>query len=298
MIKPENLEKGDRVIIVSPAGFIDQSFIDYAVKLYESWGLIVHKGKNILNKHRIFAGTDEERLNDFQIALDDENIRAIFCSRGGYGTNRIIENLNFSKFIKNPKWIVGFSDITMLLSTVNELGIMGIHGAMPKNYINASDSAIESLRKTLFGEPYTYSVLPHNLNQNGKTSAQLVGGNLSIICSLLRTKFMYNFTGKILFIEDLNEKLYHLDRMLRSLKIQGVFNYISGLVVGQMTDMIDGKPSFGRDAYEIISDIVKEYNIPVCYNFPVGHFENNQALLVGGSYMFEVKEGEVSLIQR
>lgn len=297
MIKPENLKKGDRVIIVSPAGFIDQTFIDYAEKLYESWGLIAQKGESILNKHRIFAGTDEERLNDFQIALDDENIRAIFCSRGGYGTNRIIEKLNFSKFLKNPKWIVGFSDITMLLSTVNELGIMGIHGAMPKNYTTASDSAIESLRKILFGEQFTYSVHPHNLNQNGKANAQLVGGNLSIIYSLLGTKYMYDFTGKILFIEDLNEKLYHLDRMLRSLRIQGVFNSISGLIVGQMTDMLDGKPSFGRDAYETISDIVKEYEIPVCYNFPVGHFENNQALLVGGNYTLEVREKEVSLSQ-
>lgn len=295
MIIPAFLQKGDTVAIVSPAGFIAGSYINKAVEILEQWGLKVIEGASVCKQYSVFAGTDDERAADFQTALDDDDVKAVICSRGGYGSIRIIEKLDFSKFKKKPKWITGFSDITIFHSYFNNSRIASLHSAMPKNYPSATEAALDSLKFTLFGDRVKYSIPPHKANRHGNVTGELIGGNLSIIYSLLGTKFNYNFQGKILFIEDLSERLYHIDRMMKSLKYAGVFNKIAGLIIGGMTDMYDGASPYGMNAYEIIEENIREYNFPVCFNAPFGHFDNNTAVIIGTNYSLNVEENKIEL---
>src|SRR5690606_14086209 len=288
MIIPPYLKKGDTVALVCTARKFTPEEAQPAIELLQSWGLNVKLGKTIGLDNFQLGGSDEERANDFQEMLDNPEIKAIWCARGGYGTVRIIDKINFSNFQNNPKWIMGFSDVTVLHSHIQNLGVATLHSIMPFSVPKADDKAKESLKKALFGEAISYEVQNSTYNKKGKTTGTLVGGNLSILYSLLGSKSSINTTDKILFIEDLDEYLYHVDRMMMNLKRNGYFDKIKGIIVGGMTDMHDNSIPFGRNASEIILDITQEYNIPICFDFPAGHLSDNRALIFGKEIRFEV----------
>jgi muramoyltetrapeptide carboxypeptidase len=288
MIIPPYLKKGDTVALVCTARKFNPEEAQPAIELLQSWGLNVKLGKTIGLDNFQLGGSDEERANDFQEMLDNPEIKAIWCARGGYGTVRIIDKINFSNFQNNPKWIMGFSDVTVLHSHIQNLGVATLHSIMPFSVPKADDKAKESLKKALFGEAISYEVQNSTYNKKGKTTGTLVGGNLSILYSLLGSKSSINTTDKILFIEDLDEYLYHVDRMMMNLKRNGYFDKIKGIIVGGMTDMHDNSIPFGRNASEIILDITQEYNIPICFDFPAGHLSDNRALIFGKEIRFEV----------
>jgi muramoyltetrapeptide carboxypeptidase len=285
---PAYLQKGDTVAIVSTARKNLDDNLKPAIDQLHSWGLEVVIGKtNGLEYHQL-AGTDEERAADFQTQMDDPNIKAIWCIRGGYGTVRMIDLLDFSRFKENPKWIVGFSDVTVLHSYLNRINIASIHAAMPITIARASAESIETLRKALFGESLDYKLDFDPANKLGSTKGEVVGGNLSILYSMMGSNAQIDCKGKILFIEDLDEYLYHIDRMMMSLKRCGCFDGLHGLVVGSMTKMKDNDIPWGKNANEIIQDVTKDYSFPVLYNFPVGHFRDNRALILGKQATLEV----------
>ncbi len=290
MITPAHLKKGDTIGIVSPGAQIAKDKIENAIKILKEFGFKVRLGKNVLNKSEYFAGTDKERTTDFQNMLDDDNIKAILCSRGGYGTLRVIENLNFTDFLKNPKWIVGFSDVTVLHAHINNyLGIESLHATMPIDFPkNGINSGINSMISALKGINPIYEFEVNKLNKNGVSQGILTGGNLSVLYSLRGTKFDINPEGKILFLEDIGENLYHIDRMLMNLRIGGIFDKISGLIIGGFNEMRDSTNSFARSAYEVISNVMVDYRFPVIYDFPAGHTKENLAICFGKLLKMEV----------
>ncbi|NQY66545.1 MAG: LD-carboxypeptidase [Flavobacteriales bacterium] len=283
MIKPAYLKEGDKIGIVSTARKISKEELKPCIEHLKSWGLKVILGKHIYDIENQMAGTDEARAEDMQTMLDDPNIRAIMCARGGYGTVRIIDKLYFSSFKKSPKWIIGFSDVTALHTSIHNRGYETIHGAMAINFYKDKDPrmAISTLRKALFNAPLAHTADAHPMNRKGKAKGQVVGGNLSIIYSMMGSESQMRTDGKILFLEDLDEYMYHIDRMIMNLKRSGMLNKISGLVVGGMTDMNDNAIAFGRNVQEIILDAVKNYDYPVCFDFPAGHIDDNRALIMG-----------------
>ena len=280
MIAPAYLKKGDTIAIVATARKNIEDNLQPAISWLKSWGLEVVIGATIGLDVNQLAGTDEQRAADFQTQLDNPNIKAIWCVRGGYGTVRMIDLLNFTKFKKSPKWIIGFSDVTVLHSHLTTLGYQSIHGIMPVSS-KATQEAKESLRKSLFGESLQYTVPCDQMNKLGSASGILVGGNLSILYSLLGSPSAIDCTDKILFIEDLDEYLYHLDRMMINLKRNGCLESLKGIIVGGMTKMKDNDIPWGKNALEIIEDVTKNYNIPIIYNFPAGHLADNHALIMG-----------------
>ena len=261
-----------------------------AIDLLKSWGLNVVIGSTIGLDNNQLAGTDEQRAADFQQQLNNPNIKAIWCVKGGYGTVRMIDLLDFTAFKKNPKWIVGFSDVTVLHNHLNTLGFKSIHGIMPVTVAKATPEAIETLRIALFGEKLKYEIDPFMMNRPGKATGELVGGNLSILYSLFGSPSAIDCTDKILFIEDLDEYLYHIDRMMINLKRNGCLESIKGIVVGSMTKMKDNDIPWGKNAIEIIEDVTKTYNIPVLYSFPAGHIQDNRALILGDIVTINVNE--------
>ena len=292
---PPYLKKGDTVAIVCTARkFFPEDAIP-AKELLESWGLKIKLGATIGLDTCQLGGTDLERAADFQNMMDDENIKAIWCSRGGYGTVRMVDLLDFTNFKKNPKWIMGFSDVTVLHSQVNVERVASLHCIMPFTVPKASDEVKETLRKALFGEQIEYTIPSKSYDIQGKTSGELVGGNLSILYSLLGSKSSLDTKNKILYIEDLDEYLYHIDRMMQNIKRNGYFENLKGLVVGGMTDMHDNEIPFGQNAVQIITAIAKEYNIPVCFDFPAGHLKDNRTLILGKQVDFEVNDKTVVL---
>lgn len=281
MICPPYLKKGDEVAIVAPAGKVAEENIFPAIQLLEGWGLSVSVGGNTFRSYHNFSATDEQRASDLQTMLDNKNIKAIFCARGGYGTIRIIDALDFSNFKKNPKWIIGYSDITVLHSHIHATcGVQTIHATMPINFLK-NEEATNLLKKAVFGESISYTILPNSLNKTGNTEGVIVGGNLSLLYALTGSKSEINTTEKILFIEDVGEYLYHLDRMIFALKRAGKLKDLSALVVGGMTDMRDSEISFGKSVEEIILDAVKEYHFPVLFDFPAGHVDRNLPIIFG-----------------
>ncbi len=291
LLQPPNLQKGDAVIILSTARKISVDEIQTAIKTFTEWGLEVILGKTIGQEQNQYAGSDELRKNDFQFALDTPKIKAIICAKGGYGTVRILDELDFTAFLKHPKWIVGFSDITYLHTHINhQLGVQTLHAAMPSTFEKNTTEAIESLRTSLFGEKINFEISAHSLNRKGKAEGILLGGNLSILYSITGTKSGFNTAGKILFLEDLDEYLYHVDRMMMNLKRSGKLENLAGLVVGGMTEMNDNAVPFGKNAEEIIMEHVAEYNYPVCFGFPAGHIADNQALIMGRKMKLEVDD--------
>ncbi|SNR38738.1 muramoyltetrapeptide carboxypeptidase [Lutibacter agarilyticus] len=295
MIQPTYLQKNDTVAIVSTARKISLPEIQPAIELLKSWGLKVVVGETIGFEEHQFAGTDAQRTADFQKMLDNQKIKAIWCARGGYGTVRIIDKLDFTEFKKNPKWMIGYSDITVLHNHIHNLGFQTLHATMPLDVEKNQKKALNSLKKSLFGKPISYEINASEENKTGKTEGILVGGNLSMLYSLLGSETSIKTDGKILFIEDLDEYLYHIDRMLMNLKRNGYFNHLKGLVVGGMTDMHDNAIPFGKNAKKIILDIVSEFNFPIVFDFPAGHLKDNRALVFGRKVELEVSEEKTSI---
>ena len=280
-ITPPYLQKGDRVAIVCPAKKLPQP-MDDAVALLQSWGLEVVLGETVTASCHQFAGDDALRAQDLQRYVNDDTIKAIFAARGGYGTVRIIDSVDFSRLITHPKWIIGFSDITVLHAHLfTNYGLQTIHGQMPINIPDATVPSLETLRKALLGQELTYEITPHPLNRTGHAEGVLIGGNLAILLSLSGSVSDYNYDGKILFIEDVGEYLYSIDRMLYTLKRAGKLKNLAGLIVGGFTDLKDNDIPFGQTAQEIIRAIVEEYDYPVCFDFPAGHVRDNWALVMG-----------------
>jgi muramoyltetrapeptide carboxypeptidase len=291
MIFPHFIKEGSTIGIVAPAGRIDVESIRYAEKLLSERGFNVILGEHLLNAFYQFAGNDAHRLWDLQQMLDRQDVDAIFCARGGYGAVRVIDQIDWAGFSMHPKWIVGYSDITVLHAALqNRLGIASIHGPMPKNFSSKlmDDPDMDWLFKILSGEMPNYQIPPHPFNRAGSTSGVLTGGNLSLLYALRGTKFDITPIGKILFIEDVGEYLYHLDRMMHNLKLGGVLEQISGLVVGQFTGMKDNDTPFGFSADEIILEAVKEYDYPVIFNFMAGHSPLNLPLVLGKTVTLHV----------
>lgn len=290
MITPPYLQKGDTVAILATARKHIVKSMQPTIDLLESWGLHVVIGKSIGLEENQLAGNDEQRAADLQEQLNNPNIKAIWCARGGYGTVRVVDLIDFTQFKKSPKWLVGFSDVTVLHNHLNTMGYKSIHGIMPISLAKASKEAIESLRLSLFGQPLQYAIDPHPMNRLGKATGQLVGGNLSILYSVLGSPSAIDCTDKILYIEDLDEYLYHIDRMMMNLKRNGCLESLKGIIVGSMTDMKDNDIPWGKNALEIVQDVTKQYNIPVIFNFPAGHIHDNRALILGNNVTIEVTE--------
>ena len=281
-IAPPFLQPGQRVALVAPARKISAAEVEVAVNTLRGWGLDVVLGESIGAAHHQFAGDDELRRRDFQRQLDDPGIRAILCARGGYGTARLVDELDFRHFAEHPKWVAGFSDITVLNSHLLRLGYQSIHGVMPVLYGQAGgEAAVESLRRALFGEALACQAAPYPLNRPGTATGELVGGNLSLLQTLTGTASQADFQGCVLFLEDLDEYLYHIDRMLLHLHRSGQLAGLAGLVVGHFSQMRDNAVPFGSTALEIIAAYTRHYDFPVGFGFPVGHEAENMALIVG-----------------
>jgi muramoyltetrapeptide carboxypeptidase len=290
MITPPYLQKGDTIAIIATARKNVDDNLKPTIDLLHSWGLEVVIGSTIGLDLNQLAGTDEQRAADLQHQMDNPNIKAIWCARGGYGTVRIIDLLDFTKFKQHPKWIVGFSDVTVLHNHLNTMGYKSIHGTMPVSVERTAPESIESLKTALFGKPLGYQIDPYPMNRFGKATGELVGGNLSILYSLMGSKSAINCNDKILFIEDLDEYLYHIDRMMMNLKRNGCLESVKGIIVGGMTKMKDNDIPWGKNAMEIIQDVTQKYNIPILYNFPAGHVHDNRALIMGNIVSIDVNE--------
>jgi muramoyltetrapeptide carboxypeptidase len=296
MIQPPFLQPGDTIYITAPAKAIEESVVLEAKKTLETWGLNVRVAPHCLGRAAYFSGTDAERLADFQHGLDDPSIKAILCARGGYGCVRIVEELDWTAFQQNPKWIVGFSDVTVFHQKINQLGVESIHGIMPLGFTEGSMEAKETLHKALFGESIILEASPVKENCMGTAKGSLIGGNMTIIYSLIGTELSYTFKNKILFIEDIGEHIYKVDRMLHAFKLAGIFNQISGLILGGFTEMEDTDVPFGKTIEELISEQVVNLGIPVAFNVPIGHIPDNQAVVVGRTVTLTVNQTKSTLL--
>jgi len=302
LIRPPYLQKGDTIMMVAPAGKLTgkQETLDKAKKLAESWGLHVVYGTHLFGDHHHFSGTDEERTADVQEALDNPNIKAIWAGRGGYGTVRILDRLDFTQFKKHPKWIIGYSDITALHSHLHQLGYETMHAMMGVNMGNDPKDipeTIASFKKALFGKKLKYEIPSSPYNRTGKATGQLVGGNLSLIVSMLGSNSALSTDGKILFIEDVGEQKYSIDRMLQTLKRAGYFNHLKALIVGDFSNVKPNNPLWGSTTEELILKVIKDYDFPVLFGFPAGHKKDNRALIFGRKVTVKsCKEGEKSTV--
>lgn len=294
---PPFLKPNDQIRIVSPSGSIESKYIVGAKKTLSSWGLNATEGKFARTKYGRFAGTEAQRIADLQEAFDDPSVNAILCSRGGYGVAQIIDKLDFSTFVESPKWLIGFSDITILHNAINNLGVASVHGIMAKHLTQFSPDSIhvQKCREILFGQMPTYAVPKHRLNRVGKAQGKLIGGNLSVLIGLRGSQFDLDYKNNILFIEDIAERPYHIDRMMQNLRFGGVLAQLSGLVVGQFSDC-EEDPLMKKSVARIIADAVSEYDYPVCFNFPAGHVDDNLPLIMGKIVQLEVTKSGAILV--
>lgn len=292
---PPYLKKGDKVAITCPAKKLPHALSD-AVNLLSSWGLEVVLGETVSTGYHQFSGTDAARAKDLQGFLDDPEIKAIFAARGGYGTVRIIDRLDFSSLKKQAKWVVGFSDITVLHAHVQaQLDLCSIHGQMPLTIPDASSESLQSLQKALFGEALSYEYAVQTRAKVGHAQGELIGGNLSILLAIAGSVSEPDYRNKILFIEDVGEYIYALDRMLWALKRSGKLAHLKGLIVGGFTELKDYDPPFGQGVADIILEITAEYNYPIAFDFPAGHQADNRALILGKNVTLTVTEQLISL---
>lgn len=303
MIIPPPLRSGDTIAIIPTARAITREELQAGIALAESWGLKVRLGTGVGRKCFQQAGTAEERAADLQAALEDEEVKAVWCARGGYGTVHLLELLDLSVLLKHPKWIVGFSDVTVLHSALHKLGVGSLHAQMPFHIEGKSAACVDSLKAALFGAPKAITrptvgqVDDVPRDRLGTCEGELVGGNLSILYALRGTPYDMDTAGKVLFIEDLDELLYHVDRMVMNLKLGALFENCAGLVLGTMTDMHDKNPAdpFGLTAEAIFARAVKDKKYPVCYNFPAGHIADNRALALGQNVKLSVTDDGATL---
>lgn len=280
MITPPALQPGDKVGIISTARKISAEELQPALKIIKSWGYKPSLGKHLFAAHHQFAGTDAQRLADLQSFINDPDIKAILCARGGYGTVRIIDQVDFAPLLKHPKWICGYSDVSVLHNKLDRLGIASLHCSMPINFGSNTTEALTSISDVLAGRSITYRLAPHSFNRSGTTEGRLTGGNLSMLYSQLGSPTALDTTGAILFMEDLDEYLYHIDRMMYNLARNNYFSKVAAIIVGGMSDMNDNQVPFGQSAEEIINDHVKNLGIPVCFGFPAGHLKDNRSLIM------------------
>ena len=300
LIQPELLKSGDTISILAPSGVLNNfdNKITKAINIFRSWGLNVVLGNHIYDKNGHFAGTDKNREKDFQKALDNKNIKAIWCARGGYGAVRIIDKLNFDNYLKNPKWIIGFSDITVIHNKLNFLNSESIHAMMITGFedIGQNNDSLSKLKNVLFGDSLSYSIASNKNNKTGKSEGIIVGGNLTLIQSTIGSKTELKMKDKILFIEEIGEYAYHIDRMLYSLKRAGYFENCKGLIVGQISDVKKNTTDFGRSINELILDVLDEYNFPILFDFPAGHEKTNFPIILGRKVILEVSKSDSKVI--
>lgn len=301
LIQPPYLKAGDTVAIVAPSGVLKNrtNEIDQAKSLLKSWGLEVVVGKNVFNQANHFAGTDEERRSDIQKAMDDPKISAIWCARGGYGTVRILDKLDYSKFRKNPKWVIGYSDITAWHNQVHCEGFESIHAMMCTSLQDDNETikeTISTFKDALFGKSLAFTLKGSKYNKTGTTSGQLVGGNLTMLHTMLGSKTSINMSGKILFIEEIGEYEYHIDRMLQSLKRAGYFDNCKGVIVGDITKVRRNTTLWGTTVEQLILDALADYNFPIAFNMPAGHEKDNRAMIFGRTIQFMVSKDQSTLV--
>ncbi len=299
IIIPPYLKKGNTVSITCPAGYMAAEKAQTCISTLQSWGFDVMVGKTLGSKSKnYFSGSDEIRKNEMQAMLDDENIHAILCGRGGYGVTRIIDELDFTKFKKKPKWIIGFSDITILHAHLyTKVKVASLHAPMAAAFNEGENIYIQAWHKALIGKKAKFSCAAHSFNKCGTASAEIIGGNLSLLVHLIGTTSDMNTKNKILFIEDIGEHIYNVDRMLYQLKRSGKLDNLAGLIVGGFTDMQDTERPFGKKVYKLIKEITGPYNYPVCFGFPVSHQTENYALKVGLPYILKISKNKTQLTE-
>lgn len=301
LIQPPYLKSGDTIVIVAPSGVLNhrEKEIDQAKELLKSWGLNVVMGKYVFSKSGHFAGTDDERAEDFQNALDNPNVKAIWCARGGYGTVRILDKLDYTKFKEYPKWIIGYSDITALHNQLNNEGSESIHALMATSLTDDLEEIkenVSSFKDAIFGLPLSYTIEGSKYNKTGTASGQLVGGNLTLLHTMLGSKTSINTNGKILFFEEIGEYAYHIDRMLQSLKRAGYFENCNGIIVGSISKVRKNTTPWGKPVEQLILDVVAEYYFPVLFNFPAGHEDDNRAMILGRTVVLTVGSEQSSVV--
>ncbi len=301
MLTPKLLKSGDKVGIISTARKISAEEVQPAVDMLRSWGLKVVKGENLHSEHHQFAGTLAQRTLDIQNMLNDPEIRAVFCARGGYGTVQVVDEIDWAGFRRCPKWVIGYSDVTVLHSHIQRTcNTESLHAMMPINFFsdNYSVEALLTLKSALFKGHNKFTLPAHKFNRPGLIQAPLAGGNLSILYSLLGSKSEVKSRNGILFIEDLDEYLYHIDRMMMNLERNEKLRNIKGIIIGGMSQMHDNDIPYGQNAEEIINEKLQRYKYPVCFNFPAGHIDDNRALIMGRNSILEVLEnGETIFTQ-
>jgi muramoyltetrapeptide carboxypeptidase len=294
---PPYLKKGNMIGITCPAGYMAAEKAATCISTLQNWGFEVMVGKTLGSASaNYFSGTDEERIDELQAMLDDKNIHAILCGRGGYGIGRIIDRLDFRKFKKNPKWIIGYSDVTVLHAHLfSKLKIASLHAPMASAFNDGDNEFIRAWQQAVTGKKTRYNCAAHAFNKPGKVTGRLIGGNLSLLAHLTGTPSDINTRNRILFIEDIGEQVYNVDRMLYQLKRSEKLKNLAGLIVGGFTDMQDTERPFGKQAYEVIQDVIAEYDYPVAFNFPVSHTTENYALKIGLNYSLQVNKNNTSL---
>jgi muramoyltetrapeptide carboxypeptidase len=299
MIQPQNLQAGDVIGMVCPAGSIPMERIQKCVETLTDWGYQVRLGQTIGGKHFTYSGTDAERAADLQTMMDYPTVKAILCARGGYGLSRIIDTLDFTSMMAQPKWVIGFSDITVLHAALQKKGIMSIHGPMAAAFNKGPEGEpyIQAVKSILEGQKTTYTASTHSYNKLGTITAPMIGGNLCLITHLIGSQNSMDTNGKILFLEDIGEFHYNLDRMVIQMKNAGLFNNLAGLVLGGFTDMRDEPTDIGASAFEILQSHITEFNYPVCYDFPISHGLSNYPIKEGAEYLLNIQADQVILIE-
>jgi len=300
LIQPSYLKSGDTVAIVAPSGILKgrEREVQQAVDLLKSWGLHAIVGKHVFSKADHFAGTDNQRCEDLQKAMDDPKISAIWCARGGYGTVRILDKLDYTEFKKNPKWIIGYSDITALHNQFHNEGFESLHALMCVSLtkdLDEIEASVDTFKNALFGNQTNYNLRYSPYNKLGETSGQLVGGNLTLLHTMLGSNESIDTSGKILFIEEIGEYKYHIDRMLQSLKRAGYFDDLNGLVVGDMSKMKKNTTLWGTSVEQLILDALEEFDFPITFNMPAGHEKDNRALILGREINLKVEKNKTSI---
>lgn len=294
-MQPEELKKGDTIAIIAPAKCIEKEVIDYAVQVIKENGFKPIVSKHCLGKHHYFSGTIKERMEDLQWALNNEEVKAILCARGGYGCIQVIDRINWAGFLTEPKWIIGFSDVTVLHQHIATMKLGSIHATMPLNFKDNTKEALSTLFDTLQGKQVGYEWQTECDNISGEAEGKLVGGNLTVLCGLIGTKHMPNYMNKILFLEDVGEPLYAIDRLFFQLENSGILNQLKGVIIGDFSHLKDSNPPYGSELQSIIKSHFKYNPIPIAFDLPAGHCNDNRALLFGEMATLSVEKNQAKL---